>query len=192
MVKLALALVLVSLVSGSVARAEPTTDSADPDTALRLSIIGSAFPIAAIGIGTLVGIEGARAPIRDVGTVFAVGGALIGIVTPAIGDFYARRWLSPGIAMRAGGLIVEYIGLVKAFSNDIGDCADPGPCHRSAATIGLIAGGAALYLGGVVLDVVGAPAAAREWNARHDVQLVPTAFKTQSSTAPGLALALKF
>ena len=181
------------LLSASVAHAEPVADSADPDTALRLSIIGSAFPIAAIGIGTLVSLEGSRAPIRDIGAVVAVSGALVGILTPAMGEFYARRWLNGGIVLRAGGVIVEFIGLIKAFNNDIGDCAGVQvSCSHSAGTIGLLVGGAALYLGGALLDVVGAPAAAREWNARHDVQLVPTAFKTQSSTAPGLALALKF
>ena len=189
MVRIALALVLLF---ASTARADAPADTVDPDQALRLSIIGSAFPLAAIGIGTLVGLEGTRAPIRDVGTGFAVVGALVGIVTPAIGDFYAHRWLNPGIALRAGGLLATFIGFVKAFNNDLGDCADPGPCHRSATTIGLIAGGAAMYLGGIVLDVVGAPTTARDWNARHEVQLVPTAFKTPASTATGLVLALRF
>jgi hypothetical protein len=189
MVRFALALLLVT---ASVARAEPPTDSADPDTAARLSIIGSAFPVVAIGIGTLVGFEGTSAPIRDVGAALAVGGALAGVVTPSIGNMYGHRWLSPGMAMRAGGLVVEYIGLLKGFNTDIGDCADPGPCHRSASTFGLLAGGAALYLGGMALDIVGAPQAAREWNARHEVRLVPTAIKTPSSTGTGLVLALTF
>ena len=183
---------MVLLLVARAARADAPTDAADPDQALRLSVLGSAFPLAAIGLGTLVSLEGTQAPIRDVGAVFAVGGALVGIVTPALGDFYAHRWLSPGIALRAGGLIATYVGLVKAFNNDLGDCADPGPCHRSASTIGLLVGGAALYLGGVVLDVVGAPQAARAWNARHEVQLVPTAIKTPASTATGLALAFAF
>ena len=84
------------------------------------------------------------------------------------------------------------MGIVKGFSNEVGDCTDSGPCHHPASTIGLLVGGAALYFGGMALDVVGAPAAARAWNARHEVLLVPTAINTPSSTATGLALSLTF
>lgn len=185
-------IVVLVLMTGSIARADAPTETADPDTALRMSVIGSAFPLAALGIGVLVASEGSDAPIRDVGGSIAIGAALAGIVTPALGELYARRWFTPGMAMRAGGLVVEAIGLIKGFNNEIGDCSDLGPCHRSGSTIGLIVGGAALYLGGIALDVVGAPAAAREWTARHEVQIVPTALKSKSSTVGGLAVALKF
>ena len=99
----------VLLLVARAARADAPTDAADPDQALRLSVLGSAFPLAAIGLGTLVSLEGTQAPIRDVGAVFAVGGALVGIVTPALGDFYAHRWFSPGIALRAGGRRAIYL-----------------------------------------------------------------------------------
>ena len=103
MVKLASATLVALLASVSVAHAE----DADPDTAQRLSIVGSAFPLAVVGIGVLVGVEGSKAPIRDVGAAIAVGGALAGIVTPALGDFYAHRYLDPAIAMRAAGVLVD-------------------------------------------------------------------------------------
>jgi len=161
---------------GAVAHAEP-----DPDT--RLSVIGSAFPIAAIGLGTLVGAAGTEAPIRDIGGVVAIGGALVGVVTPALGSFANHRYLTGGMAMRAGGLVVEAIGILRGFNNEIGECDDAGPCHHSATTYGLLAAGAALYLGGALLDIV---------EAHHAVEVVPTAIKTPSSTAPGLAVALRF
>jgi len=179
---------LVLLAAAPAAHAAPV----DEGEARGLAILGSAFPLAAIGLGTLVAVEGAHAPIRDVGAAIAIGGSIAGVVTPAIGDFYAHRYLAPGIALRAGGLITTYIGLILTFNTEVGDCAASGPCHHSASSIGVLAAGAGLYLGGVVLDIVGAPAAARAWNAEHELQVAPTAIVTPSSKTTGLAVALRF
>jgi hypothetical protein len=56
----------------------------------------------------------------------------------------------------------------------------------------LIAGGAALYAGGMIYDVVLARGAASSWNRRHEVVMMPTALKTQGSVTPGVTLALTF
>lgn len=189
MVKITIA---VLLLLGSVARAEERPDSADPDTALRLSILGSAIPVAAIGLGTFVGLESSNSAIRDFGSVIAIGGALAGVVTPSLGELYSHRWLTVGMALRTGGVFAEMMGYATGFSHEIGDCLDPGPCHHSASTYGLLIGGAALYLGGMVLDVVSAPEVARAWTGRHEVQLLPTAMKTTSGTTTGMALSLVF
>lgn len=189
-------LVAVVLAATSVAHAEPLQlddAPADPDTAQRLSTIGSAIPLASIGIGTLVWLEGSNNAIRDLGMGIAIGGAVAGIVTPSLGELYSHHWLNGTMALRAGGLFVEFVGLVFASNSDVGDCADTtGPCHLHASTIGLLGGGAALYLGATVLDIVEAPSAARAWNRRHAVQVVPTALRTPTSTAPGLVLSARF
>ena len=183
--KIALAALLLSATG---AHAEPV----DPDAVRGMAILGSAFPVAAIGLGVLVSVEGAHAPIRDVGAAIAIGGSLVGVITPSIGDFAAHRYLAPGIALRAGGLLVTTIGMISAFNNEIGDCSDAGPCHHPASTYGLLVGGAAMYLGGMVLDIIGAPEAARAWNAEHELQVAPTAIVTPSSRTTGLAVALRF
>lgn len=176
---------LVSMVS--IAHAD---DRVDAETAQRLSILGSAVPAAAIGLGTLAAFAGSDRPIKDVGMATAFGGALVGILTPSLGELYSHRWLNPAIALRAGGAFVELLGLIRMSAGDLGDCDGSGPCHHPPSTYGLLAGGAAMYLGGMVLDVVGAPAAARAWNARHDLHLVPTVMRSTHATTTGLAVAL--
>lgn len=183
-------LALVALLAS--ATAAHADDRVDPDAARGLAVLGSAFPVAAIGLGVLVGAEGAHAPIRDVGSAIAIGGALAGVITPSIGDFAAHRYLAPGIALRAAGLLVTTVGMMKAFNNEIGDCSDAGPCHHPASTYLLLVGGAATYLGGMVLDIVGAPEAARTWNREHELQVAPTAIVTPTSKVTGLAVALRF
>jgi hypothetical protein len=175
---LAIALVLWS----SVARAD---DSVDAETAQRLAILGSAVPVAAIGLGTLVAADGTKGPIRDIGGATVLAGALAGIITPSIGAFYSHHPVTGGMGLRAGGVLVEMIGLVKLGNNDIGDCADVSPCHHPASTYVLLASGAALYFGGMALDIVHAPQFAHE----HELELVPTAIRSGGSTANGLALA---
>jgi hypothetical protein len=189
-------IVALVLAASTAAHAEPLQledNDADPETAQRLSIIGSAIPLATIGVGTLVAMRGSNNAIRDFGGVVAIGGALAGIVTPALGELYSHHWINGTMVMRAGGLFVEFMGLVYASNSEIGDCADTtGPCHLRPMTIGLLGSGAALYLGATVWDVLAAPSEARAWNRRYSVQLVPTAMRTPSSTATGVMLSARF
>ena len=189
MVRLAIIAVLAST---AVAHADTLDDQrVDPDAASKLSTIGAAVPIAAIGFGTLVAATGSNNAIRDFGGVVAIGGALAGVVTPSLGQLYSHRYVNGTMAMRAGGLLVGTVGLILAFNNEIGDCAGEPDCHLKARTIGIIAGGAALYLGGIAIDVLTARSDARAWNDRH-LQIAPTAMRTPTSTVPGVALALTF
>jgi hypothetical protein len=183
---LAIALVLIS----SVARADH--DDVDPETAQRLAILGTAVPAAAIGLGTFVALEGTQAPIRDIGSATAITGALVGLITPSIGAFYSHRAVTGGMGVRVAGIVVETVGLTKLFNNEIGDCEDPSPCHHPVSTYLLVASGAALYFGGMALDIVRAPEIARDWNQRYELQLVPTTIRSGGSTTTGLALAGKF
>jgi len=173
------------LVFATVARAD---DTVDPDTAQRLAIVGSAIPIAAIGVGTFVGLEGSNAPIRDVGTATAITGSLVGVITPSIGAMYSHHPLTGGMGLRAGGLIVEYVGMIKLLNHEIGDCEDVTACHHQASTYILLASGAGLYLGGMALDILHAPDIAR----RYELQLVPTAIRTQGASTTGLAIVGRF
>jgi hypothetical protein len=178
------------LVLSSVARAD--TDDVDPETAQRLAILGSAIPAAAIGLGTFVALDGTKAPIRDVGSATAITGALVGLVTPSIGAFYSHRAITGGIGLRVAGIVAETIGLTKLLNSEIGDCEDPSPCHHPASTYVLLASGAALYFGGMALDIVHAPEIARDWNQRYELQLVPTTIRSGGSTTTGVALAGRF
>ena len=166
----------------------------DPDEAFELSAIGAAAPAAVAGMGALMVLaSGGSGATRDDGLVVVMISQLVGLVTPSIGEFYSRQILTGGMAMRAGGLLVETVGLFEYYNTGIGDCADLGPdCHHPASTYAMIVGGAALYAGGMLYDVFSARDAASSWNRRHDVMVVPTALKTQGSITPGVALALTF
>jgi hypothetical protein len=168
------------LVATSTARA----DTPDPDTAQRLSIVGSAVPAAMIGIGTFVAATGSNNAIRDFGGVTMISGVLLGVISPSAGHFYSDEYLDPTIALRAGGVLVGLIGLIKATNNEIGDCQSNDPsCHPQASTYVLIGGGIAMYLGGMALDIA--------WKPR-DLQIAPTALRTPTSTVPGVVAAFRF
>ena len=188
------ALLLATL--STIAHAEPGDGEVtplDPDKAVRLSAVGAAVPAAAAGVGALMVLSsGGSGATRDDGLGVVMVSQLVGLVTPSIGEFYGREFLTGGMAMRAGGLVIESAGLFEYYNTEIGDCENPATCHHPAATYALIVGGAALYAAGMVYDVVHARETASSWNRRHDLMVVPTALKTQRSVTPGVALALTF
>jgi hypothetical protein len=188
--------VLLLATLSTLAHAEPAADepALDPDKAFELSAIGAAAPAAAAGLGALMVLaSGGSGSTRDNGLELVMISQLVGLVTPSIGELYGHQIGTGGMAMRVGGLLVETVGLFDYYNTGIGDCAELGPsCHHPAATYALIIGGAALYVGGMLYDVVGARETASSWNRRHDVMLVPTALKTQGAVTPGVALALTF
>jgi hypothetical protein len=177
-------LVVALLLLGSgVARADAPEE---PETAQRLSIVGSVVPVAVIGLGAAVELGGSNNAIRDIGGATMIGGALLGVVTPSLGHFYHRDYLDGAMALRAGGVVVELIGLVRAFNSEIGDCEANDPsCHLHASTYALLAGGAAMYLGGMALDIATS-------HGLHRVQVAPTALRAPSSTVPAVSLGFQF
>jgi hypothetical protein len=182
-----------ALAQATPADGEPA-EPLDPDTAFELSAIGAAAPAAVAGVGALMVLaSGGSGATRDDGLGVVMVSQLVGLITPSIGEFYSRQIVTGGMAMRVGGLLVETVGLFDYYNTGIGDCSSLGPeCHHPAGTYALIIGGAALYAGGMIYDVVRARDAASSWNRRHDVMVVPTALKTQASVTPGVALALTF
>lgn len=185
-------LLLAALALSTTGNAHPTGTAdnhpADPDTARWLSIVGSAVPVAATGLGLFLARDGASNSARDAGIVIGAVGTLAGIVTPAAGEFYSHKWLTAGMAMRAGAILPLYLGFITT-STEICATTDSQCRANGAAIIGL---GAALYIGGVVLDIALAPRAAHSWNRRHELQVIPTAMRSNSSTTSGLALSMKF
>jgi len=191
---IAASLLLVATLS-AVAHAGPTdepTTPLSPDTAFGLSAVGAGVPAAAAGVGALMAIEGAGST-RDDGLGVLLVSQLVGLITPSLGELYSRQIVTGGMGMRAAGLLVESLGLFRYYNHEIGDCETTGPaCHHPGATYALIFSGAALYAGGMLYDVAHAREAATSWNRRHDLVVAPTALKTTSSVAPGVALALTF
>jgi hypothetical protein len=120
-----------------------------------------------------------------------VGGALVGLITPALGEISSHRWVTRGMGVRAAGLGIATFGAIGMIvSSEDGDPEIP----PSRTSVGVVVVGAALYLGGAILDIVDAPGAARAWNARHPQRFVvaPTVLHTQHSSAAGVALGFGF
>jgi hypothetical protein len=178
----------VVLLATSHARAD--SESADADTALRMSIVGSVAPVVAMGIGALLASQ-STGNVQNAGYGIIAGAAIVGIATPALGELYGHQWFTGGMALRVGGLVVANVGLFLAYNTEIGNCTSS-PCHLHGGDLGFVIAGAALYLGGTYLDIDGARDAARTWSHRHDVVVAPTALRSPSSIAPALALSLTF
>jgi hypothetical protein len=76
-----LSLAALALLVPRLAHADPTEIGTDPQTALVLSIAGSAIPVAAVVAGL----------ISEKSELF-VAGCAAGLVMPAAGELYAHHW----------------------------------------------------------------------------------------------------
>lgn len=152
----------------------PTERSARPadapkseDTALDLSLGGTAasVAIAAIGIGT------DNAPLALLG----VGSSLL---TPSLGEWYAGKGLTAGMGIRAASALAVVVGFGQALS-----CIDTDDSCRTPGSAGvLMVGGLLGYAGGAIYDIATAKRTVREYNAAHgfSVTIAPTAMRTSS------------
>jgi hypothetical protein len=105
-----------------------------------------------------------------VAVISIVGGSLVGLVTPSLGQFYAGKIVSPGLGIRAIGLVVVLVGGMRYAATQEGcDPMIPHDCDVPGKTWALLGAGAALYFGGAILDIVDAPETAR----RHKLQVEP-------------------
>lgn len=157
--------------------------------ARRLSIIGSVAPVAVIGTGLLLA-AGSSGNAQNTAFAISAAGAIAGVATASLGEIYSHRWVTTGMALRAGGLVVANVGLFLAYNNAIGDCTSS--CHLQGRSLAIVLGGAAMYVGGMALDIHDAPGAARSWRARHAMVLAPTAIPSGSKSVAGVGLALRF
>jgi hypothetical protein len=177
--------------TASVARADgpeaPVTPRSE-NTALALSI-GGTLAGPALMVAGVVALDNSGAIDGDAGGRLVVPGTLVftgaamTVLGPSFGHWYAGRALTPGMALRAGGLALAAAGAVGAIGNceiDDGNCgADPG---RLAVYAGI-----ATFVGGAVYDIATAPRRVRERNQRV-LAIVPTV----SATGGGVSIAGAF
>jgi hypothetical protein len=171
-VALVIAVILVGKVHTS--RAEPAPDAKRPEVALGLSISGAV-------IGTVI-----VATSRDRLSGDAWIGAGFLTIGPSFGQWYSGRFLTPGLGVRALGVIVAGAGAATDFFG----CQDTSPsaCADHAKANALLIAGGALVLGGTIWDIATAPSTARDWNREHGVTVTATAMPTAGGIAPGLAV----
>lgn len=152
-------------------------DSKSPDLALALSIGGTAASVGVI----LAGLKGSSNGETELGLVSSM-------VTPSFGEWYAGKYLTLGIGLRAAGALSMIAGIAYSYCND-----SAGSCTETFGH-GLLAVGLAAYASGIVYDIVKAPSAADAYNARHHARTTigPTVLTPPSGPVMGVGLGGSF
>ena len=98
------------------------------------------------------------------------------IVTPSLGQWYAGKYLTVGMAVRAGGALLAAYGSSLKQDKRCGDGPDPDRnCPQISGNGYTVLSIAAIaYIGGMAYDVIDTPDAVAEHNRTH-VMLTPTA-----------------
>ena len=181
-------LVVVLLVSAPL-RAHPSAeDRKSPNVATALAYAGT-FAAPALSLATLtLDMDSPRE--RRIGYTLIGAEAVLMVLGPSAGHWYSGRFVSPGLAIRAGSAAVlasGFVGLVHCASADV-DCDRRDPA--SYATIGLLTIGTAGMILGTLLDTTDASREARRYNRAHGLDAVIAPTITPSGA--GLALAGRF
>ena len=177
--RLASLLVALSIAAASPAHAQPAPqpdESKSEASALALSIAGT--------LGS-AGLLGAGVASAGNGHVAMLGvGALASVVGPSIGHIYAGEYLTAGLVTRVVGMAAFALG-----ASVIVNCDDEG-CDTVPGTLMLV--GAGVYLAGAIYDIATAPRAARRWNAKHHVWVMPTVVGPTTHATIGLGFSATF
>jgi hypothetical protein len=116
------------------------------------------------------------------------------LVGPSTGRWYAGDGAVTGILVRGASGVVTIVGVAMVYGASEADCvADDTSCSaedsQKAIGTALAVGGAGVWLGSTIVDIVLAERAAVHANEHH-VTLAPAL--VGSSRAPGLVLAGRF
>jgi hypothetical protein len=166
---------------------QPEGDRKDPSIAVLLSL---GVPVAgAIMLG---------AADNDTAKLIGFGGLLFG---PSTGRWYAGEAGGGTLALRTLGGVSMVVGLVSVIAAAESDCDfydDGCPAARDEADamerrgMVLFFGGAGLWVGTSIADIVFAKRAADSWNKRHSVSLTPGYVGTGGTRTPGVVLTGRF
>jgi hypothetical protein len=155
-------------------------------TALALSLGGTALSWAAL-IGAAM-VDNSQAS-STMGTAGAIGI----VFAPTFGHWYADTFLTRGLGLRLGGVLVALAGVVVAFTEDPpcfgfggeGSCPEG---HEPVVGTAIAFLGVGMVVAGTVDDIITAPRRVQRLNQAHDVAIAPIV--TQHSA--GLALGGRF
>jgi hypothetical protein len=159
----------------------PTADRKDPSTAVLLSL----------GITTASYITLFAADNDDLQLAGFIGTYL----GPSTGQWYAGQVGGLGLGLRAAGFVMGVYGISQMLESECddidGDCSGADAAGERGALF--FWGGAGLWVGSTIYDIVLAKRAADSWNVRHNVNLAPTMSADISGHhAPGLAFTGRF
>lgn len=141
-----------------------------PSTALALSL-GTTLA----GYGAFLVADQAHS---DSAAVFGLVAVSFG---PSVGHWYTGEVLTPGLGLRAGGVVALGAGLAVALN----DCPIFGDhCNDSPGGAALAVAGAALWVSGTVYDIATASRAAHRANREAaQISIAPTITREQTGVA---------
>lgn len=131
--------------------------------------------------GTLVSwglVVGAFKADADSAVGLLVLGGVGVVVAPSFGPWYARAAFTRGLGLRLLGGPMAVAGLIMQLDCYPDECRESGGEPRERRRM-LFVGGA-MFIGGTLDDILGAPRRARAHNDRHRVALVPLAGRAAS------------
>jgi hypothetical protein len=157
----------------------------DRDTALALSAGGTAVSAGLVVAAVVGGADSAPDHARFRTTLGELGVASL-LVTPSLGEWYAGRYLTLGLALRAAGAATTLAGIAYSYCNDSTCSSDRG--HA------LIAIGLAAAAAGIVYDIADARSTTDRYNRARAPRLaiMPTVLPSPSGPAMGIGLARTF
>jgi hypothetical protein len=176
------ALAQPALTPPSPAPATPApAEEKSPSVAVALSV-----GVTAAGAVTLMASDNHTASMIGFGAIF---------LGPSTGQWYAGELGLLGIGARALGGIGMVYGLSEILQSECDaedgvDCS--GASRRGDLGAVMMIGGASLWVGSSIADVVFAKRAADRWNQRHALTLAPTAFTSGGQQVPGLVAVGRF
>ena len=175
--KLACLAAATALLASTAAHADTPEGGKDENTALLLSLGGTAASVALVVAGA--NSEGSN------GDSLVTIGLLSSLVTPSFGHWYAGDYFTAGMGMRAGGGLLAIVGLGQALGCAFAEESDSSCNGDSGAAFMLL--GVGLYAGGTIYDIATAPSAARRWNEHH-LQLSPMMVSSGAHSGMGVGL----
>jgi hypothetical protein len=150
------------LVTTAVVHADPPDSGPkDPDTALMLSLGGTAASVALV-------VAGGR-----VNNSLPWAGLVSSVFTPSLGEWYAGKPLTVGIGIRAASAGILFAGIGQWNSSNDEKKGDGGAGL-------LVLTGIVGYAAGAIYDIADAPRAAHAYNRTHSWQVAPTVLHTPS------------
>ena len=151
---------LVVLAVSSPAHAE---DRKDPKIAMALSGVGIGVSSALVVGSFLFNTD----PYVDMNHPAFYAGLATSVVTPSLGELYAHQWLTIGMGIRGGGVLLAAYGVTRTQEASCNDLANSKCKQLTGTGVALLGLAAIAYIGGAAYDVIDAGDAVERYNATH-------------------------